>query len=371
MFQIKKVLFCLFLILAVGLFTIPKLSLAQSVTSRFETICDNNTTSCLLDENAAQVKVTFSNLVPGKNYAFCLSNNDAACLNGETNLAIGTVNGTDKFTATDNSFAITVCGAGNALKTNCGDSDYFQSKNYAVVLYDRLSNTTFHELTHASFTVQRYTRQTISLSQPADKSQPFKLSISGNRRPADNGDRNTYTVDISGTVNGTHIETPHIDDFTVPAGKTGETSFTLNTNGDYFLSIRYKSEDPIKKFKINISDKGITIGEIGIVNPGENPCKTNAQGVIECKTALGNISTDPAGFIGKILGIAIGLAGGIALIFMVMGAIKILTSAGDPKKVTDGRDMIIAAVSGLIFLILSVLILRFIGTNLLGGVPGL
>lgn len=111
--------------------------------------------------------------------------------------------------------------------------------------------------------------------------------------------------------------------------------------------------------------------------PGVNPCATpdpqDPEKIIvkECQTALGPISTDPSTFIGRIMKIAIGLAGGIALIFMVMGAIKILTSAGDPKKVTDGRDMIIAAVSGLLFLILSVLILRFIGTNLLGGVPGL
>lgn len=98
---------------------------------------------------------------------------------------------------------------------------------------------------------------------------------------------------------------------------------------------------------------------------GKNPC-TNTG----CVTALGNIPTNPQDFASKVLAIAIGLAGGIALIFMVMGAIKVLTSAGDPKKVTDGRDMIVAAVSGLLFLILSVLILRFIGSNLLGGVPG-
>lgn len=99
---------------------------------------------------------------------------------------------------------------------------------------------------------------------------------------------------------------------------------------------------------------------------GKNPCISGT-----CQTALGPIKTDPAEFIKTILGIAIGLAGGIALIFMVIGAIRVLISSGDQQKLTGGKDMIVAAVSGLLFLILSVLILRFIGTGLLGGVPGL
>lgn len=104
---------------------------------------------------------------------------------------------------------------------------------------------------------------------------------------------------------------------------------------------------------------------------GENPCKDfDGDGKIECKTAFGDISTDPGAFVTRILAVAIGLAGGIALIFMVIGSIKVLTSSGDQQKLTGGKDMIVAAVSGLLFLILSVLILRFIGNNLLGGIPG-
>lgn len=95
--------------------------------------------------------------------------------------------------------------------------------------------------------------------------------------------------------------------------------------------------------------------------PGKNPCGEGK----ECPTALGNIPTDTTAFAGKVLSIGIGLAGGIALIFMVFGSIKILTSAGDPKKVADGREIIVAAIAGTLFLILSVLILRFIGGTFL------
>lgn len=97
---------------------------------------------------------------------------------------------------------------------------------------------------------------------------------------------------------------------------------------------------------------------------GQNPCVVGPTG--SCETALGNIPTDPTKFTGRILSIAIGLAGGIALIIMVVGAIKVLTSSGDQQKTAGGRDMIVAAVAGLLFLIFSALILRFIGSDLLG-----
>lgn len=90
---------------------------------------------------------------------------------------------------------------------------------------------------------------------------------------------------------------------------------------------------------------------------GVNPCEGGT-----CPTALGNIdTTDITKFAGNILTIALGLAGGIALILMVFGAIRILTSSGDQKALAAGRDIIIAALTGLLFLIFSVLILRTLG----------
>lgn len=94
--------------------------------------------------------------------------------------------------------------------------------------------------------------------------------------------------------------------------------------------------------------------------PGTNPCDPN------CDTAIGTFSTDPIAFVGQVLTIATGLAGGIAFILMVIGAIRVLTSTGNPQNVNAGRDMIIAALAGLIFIIFSILILRFIGVNIFG-----
>lgn len=98
---------------------------------------------------------------------------------------------------------------------------------------------------------------------------------------------------------------------------------------------------------------------------GQNPCQPGTSGKVECETALGPIPTDPTAFAGKVLGIATGLAGGLALILMVIGSIRVLTSSGDQQKLSAGRDMIVGAVAGLLFLIFSVLILRFIGVEIL------
>ncbi|MEK9147254.1 MAG: hypothetical protein AAB639_03590 [Patescibacteria group bacterium] len=102
---------------------------------------------------------------------------------------------------------------------------------------------------------------------------------------------------------------------------------------------------------------------------GKNPCDIpdpNNPGNFLCPTAFGNIPTDPAGFATQVLRIATGLAGGLALILMVIGSVRVLTSSGDQQRLSAGRDMIVGAVAGLLFLIFSVLILRFIGVQILG-----
>jgi len=101
--------------------------------------------------------------------------------------------------------------------------------------------------------------------------------------------------------------------------------------------------------------------------PGKNPCKDlDGDGIPECPTAIGNIPFDMVPFARRILQIGIGLSGGIVLILMVIGSIRVVTSSGDQQKLNGGRDMIIAAVFGLLFLIFSVMILRFIGFNIVG-----
>jgi len=70
-----------------------------------------------------------------------------------------------------------------------------------------------------------------------------------------------------------------------------------------------------------------------------------------------------------ILGWAIGIAGGIAFILIIVAAFQIITSSGDPKKLQAGRELLTSAIAGLLLLIFSVFILRIIGVKLLG-IPG-
>lgn len=48
----------------------------------------------------------------------------------------------------------------------------------------------------------------------------------------------------------------------------------------------------------------------------------------------------------------------------------IITSQGDPRRLQSGKELLTAAIAGLLLVIFSVLILRVIGVNILG-IPGL
>lgn len=86
-------------------------------------------------------------------------------------------------------------------------------------------------------------------------------------------------------------------------------------------------------------------------------------------TALGCISTEPSGFVAWLLKRVIGIAGGIAFLLILYGGFQILTSTGDPEKLTSGKDIIVSALAGLLMIVFSVLLLRIIGVDILK-IPG-
>ncbi len=91
-------------------------------------------------------------------------------------------------------------------------------------------------------------------------------------------------------------------------------------------------------------------------------------------TALGCISTTADSgensFFASLIKIAVGLGGGFALLLILYGVFVVTTSAGIPDKLKEGSEIITSAVTGLLFIILSVFLLRLIGVNILG-LPGL
>lgn len=73
----------------------------------------------------------------------------------------------------------------------------------------------------------------------------------------------------------------------------------------------------------------------------------------------------PRGIIGKIMQIGLSLAGGIALLMILVAAFTYATSQGEPKRTGEAKEMMTSAIIGLIFIIFSVTILQFIGVEIL------
>jgi hypothetical protein len=86
-------------------------------------------------------------------------------------------------------------------------------------------------------------------------------------------------------------------------------------------------------------------------------------------TALGCIYVEQSTFASFIFLFALGGGGGIAFLIMLYGLFLIVTAAGDPEKMTAGKQAITAALIGLLFIIFSVIILNLIGVQILG-IPG-
>lgn len=91
------------------------------------------------------------------------------------------------------------------------------------------------------------------------------------------------------------------------------------------------------------------------------PC----QGGI-CQTAVGAFHTDVSGFIGDVFRIILGASGGIALLLIISGGYKLMTSQGNSEKTQEARETITSAILGLLFIIFSTTLLEFIGIDVLG-----
>jgi hypothetical protein len=87
----------------------------------------------------------------------------------------------------------------------------------------------------------------------------------------------------------------------------------------------------------------------------------------ECiQTQLGCIPTDPGRLANAIFSILLGLAGGLAILMIIVGGFKVAMSQGNPDALEDGRDTITKAVTGLVFILLATTILGIIGIDILG-----
>ncbi|MBI2267937.1 MAG: hypothetical protein HYU80_00610 [Candidatus Blackburnbacteria bacterium] len=88
------------------------------------------------------------------------------------------------------------------------------------------------------------------------------------------------------------------------------------------------------------------------------------------QTAVGCIPIrDTNQFVGWFLRWALGIAGGVAFILILIAGFQITTASGNPEKVQGGKELLNAAISGLILIIFSVFLLKLIGVDILA-LPG-
>jgi hypothetical protein len=87
-------------------------------------------------------------------------------------------------------------------------------------------------------------------------------------------------------------------------------------------------------------------------------------------TGLGfAISTDVASFTRSLVGIVLSIAGGIAILLIIISGYRLMVSQGNPENIKNAREQLTAAIVGLLFVIFSLVILQVIGVNILG-LPG-
>lgn len=100
---------------------------------------------------------------------------------------------------------------------------------------------------------------------------------------------------------------------------------------------------------------------------GGSPPAPALCGAESINTAIGCIPIgDPLELAKFLLSWGIGVGSGIAFLLIVYSGFMIISSGGDPEKLNAGKQLLTAAVFGLLFMIFGVFILRIIGVDLLG-----
>ena len=107
------------------------------------------------------------------------------------------------------------------------------------------------------------------------------------------------------------------------------------------------------------------------ISPGDEGTRSdlcpNGRCPNKVPSGLGvNLPTNAEGFIQTVLGIALSVAGGIATVLIIVSGYKLMVSRGNPQQLEGAREQLTAAIVGLLFVIFSLVILEFIGTDILG-----
>lgn len=87
-------------------------------------------------------------------------------------------------------------------------------------------------------------------------------------------------------------------------------------------------------------------------------------------TVIGCLPTTPAAFTQKIVQFVTAIIGGIAFLSFLYGGFIVLTSSGDPERLTSGKKIISSAILALLIILFAVFLFRFVGITILK-IPGI
>ena len=113
-------------------------------------------------------------------------------------------------------------------------------------------------------------------------------------------------------------------------------------------------------------------------NNTDDPCKKDVcnssckvpQAVKDAAGCSSNVTADPLPtVIQKILNAIIGVLGIVAVIFIIVGGVNYMTSAGDSAKAKKAKDTILYAVIGLVVCVLAFAIVNFVIGTILKNAP--
>lgn len=82
-------------------------------------------------------------------------------------------------------------------------------------------------------------------------------------------------------------------------------------------------------------------------------------------TALGCVPFKTSGFTSSLLAFLAGTAGAIALVIMLAATIQIMTGGDNAEQVKKGKELFTGAITGLLFIIFSVTLLKIIAGDII------
>ncbi len=83
-------------------------------------------------------------------------------------------------------------------------------------------------------------------------------------------------------------------------------------------------------------------------------------------TVFGCLPHSPSAFAAFVLRFSLGIGGGVAFLVMVWGSFYLLTSAGNPGRINQGKKIIFYAGLGILVIIFSIFIFQLVGVQILG-----